>query len=101
MEPPAKPTRVVILDHLPVTAVGKIFKPTSRDLAIKEKAWLEIEKLFGKDAAADIVVSQDEKLNTCVKIVLYGGDASRLRQLADVLSPLPQSYLIESRPRTQ
>ena len=98
MEPPAKPKRVVVLDRLPVTAVGKIFKPTLRDLAIKEKARLEIERLFGKNVAADIDVGQDEKLNTCVEIVVYGGDASRLRQLADVLSPLPQSYLVEGRP---
>ena len=33
---------------LPVTAVGKIFKPTLRDLAIKEKAKLEIERVFGE-----------------------------------------------------
>jgi fatty-acyl-CoA synthase len=98
MEPPAKPRRVVVLDRLPVTAVGKIFKPALRDLAVEEKARLEIERLFGKDAAADIEVGKDEKLNTCVKIVVYGGDASRLRQLADVLSPLPQSYLVEGRP---
>ena len=98
MEPPAKPRRVVVLDRLPVTAVGKIFKPALRDLAIEEKARLEIGRLFGKDAAADIEVGKDEKLNTCVKIVVYGGDASRLRQLADVLSPLPQSYLVEGRP---
>ena len=97
IEPPAKPKRVLILDRLPVTAVGKIFKPALRDLAIKEKARLEIERLFGKDAAADIDVGRDEKLNTCVRIVVYGGDAPRLRQLADALSPLPQSYLVESR----
>jgi fatty-acyl-CoA synthase len=101
MEPPAKPRRVIILDHLPVTAVGKIFKPALRDLAIKEKARLEIERFFGKEAAADIVVGKDEKLNTCVKIAIDGGDGSRLRQLADALSPLPQSYLIESRSRAQ
>lgn len=101
MEPPAKPKRVVILDQLPVTAVGKIFKPTLRDLAIKEKARLEIEKFFGNEAAADIIVGKDEKLNTCVTIAVYDGDASRLRQLADALSPLPQSYLIESRPLNQ
>lgn len=100
MEPPAKPRRVVVLDQLPVTAVGKIFKPTLRDLAIKEKVRLEIEKFFGEEAAADIIVGKDEKLNTCVKIAVYGGDASRLRQLTDALSPLPQSYLIESRART-
>ena len=47
MEPPAKPKRVVVLEGLPVTAVGKIFKPALRDLAIKEKAELEIERIFG------------------------------------------------------
>jgi fatty-acyl-CoA synthase len=98
MEPPAKPRRVVVLDQLPVTAVGKIFKPALRDLAVREKARLEIEKFFGKEAAADITVGKDEKLNTCVKIAVYSGDASRLRQLAEALAPLPQSYLVESRP---
>jgi acyl-CoA synthetase (AMP-forming)/AMP-acid ligase II/enoyl-CoA hydratase/carnithine racemase len=98
MEPPAKPKRIVVLDRLPVTAVGKIYKPTLRDLAIKEKARLEIERLFGKNVVADIDVGRDEKLNTRIKIVVYGGDASQLRQLADVLSPLPQSYLVEGRP---
>jgi fatty-acyl-CoA synthase len=95
IEPPAKPKRVVVLDRLPVTAVGKIFKPDLRDLAIKEKARLEIERLFGKDATADIDVGRDESLNTCVKIVVHGGDALRLRQLADALSALPQSYRVE------
>jgi fatty-acyl-CoA synthase len=97
MEPPAKPKRVLILDRLPVTAVGKIFKPALRDLAIKEKVRLEIERLFGADTAADIDVGKDERLNTCVRIVVDGGDAPRLRQLADALSPLPQSYLVEGR----
>ena len=34
----------------------------------------------GWSVPADIEVGKDEKLNTCVKIVVYGGDASRLRQ---------------------
>jgi fatty-acyl-CoA synthase len=97
MEPPAKPKRVLILDRLPVTAVGKIFKPALRDLAIKEKARLEIRRLFGKDVAADIDVGKDEKLNTCVRIVVYSGDTPRIRELADALSPLPQSYMVEGR----
>ena len=98
MEPPAKPRRVVVLDRLPVTAVGKIFKPTLRDLAIKEKARLEIERLLGKNVAADIDIGQDEKLNTRVKIVVHGGGAAQLRELAEALAPLPQSYLVEDRP---
>jgi fatty-acyl-CoA synthase len=98
MEPPARPRRVVILDRLPVTAVGKIFKPALRDLAIEEKARFEIERLFATDTAADINVGRDDKLNTHVKIVVQSGDIPRLRQLADVLSSLPQSYAVEGRP---
>jgi fatty-acyl-CoA synthase len=95
MEPPAKPRRVVMLERLPVTAVGKIFKPALRDLAIKEKVRLEIDRLLGKATAADIEVGQDAKLNTCVRIVVHGGDPARLRELAQVLAPLPQSYQVE------
>jgi fatty-acyl-CoA synthase len=92
---------VVVLDRLPVTAVGKIFKPTLRDLAIKEKARLEIDRLFGTNVAADIDVGQDDKLNTQVKIIVHDGDAARLRELAEALSPLPQSYLVEGLPRAE
>ena len=98
LEPPAKPKRVVVIEHLPVTAVGKIFKPTLRDLAIKEKVGLEIERLFGRAADAQIDVGQDEKLNTWVTIRIADADAAALRQLAENLSPLPQSYRVEGRP---
>ena len=45
------PSALSFWRHLPVTAVGKIFKPTLRDLAIKEKAKLEIERVFGREQA--------------------------------------------------
>lgn len=95
MEPPAKPRRVVVLEGLPVTAVGKIFKPALRDLAIKEKAKLEIERVFGQEASADILVDKDDKLNTRVRIVVGTRDEARLRELAESLAPLPQTYLVE------
>ena len=46
-EPPARPSSVLVIDALPVTAVGKIFKPALRDLAIKEKVRLEVERVCG------------------------------------------------------
>ena len=67
--PPAKPRRVVVLEALPVTGVGKIFKPALRDLAIKEKAKLEIERVFGEGFNYEIKVDKDEKLNTRVHII--------------------------------
>jgi len=97
MEPPAKPRRVVVLDALPVTAVGKIFKPTLRDLAIKEKGKLEIERIFGEGVDADIAVDKDDKLNTRVRIAVDSDDGARLRALSESLESLPQAYLVESR----
>jgi fatty-acyl-CoA synthase len=97
IEPPAKPKRVVVLPALPVTAVGKIFKPALRDLAVEHKAKLEIERVFGAGTGAEISVDQDEKLNTRVRIVVDSSDAARLRELAESLVPLPQTYLVEGR----
>jgi fatty-acyl-CoA synthase len=94
-EPPAKPKRVVVLGSLPVTAVGKIFKPALRDLAVSEKVRSEIDRIFGAASKADIRVEKDDKLNTVVRIFLDSDDAGRIRELAESLSSLPQTYLIE------
>jgi fatty-acyl-CoA synthase len=100
-EPPAKPRHVVLLDALPVTAVGKVFKPALRDLAIKEKVRTEIEKIFGAATKARIAVERDDKLNTLVRISIESDDAPRKQQLADSLSALPQIYRIEDGLRDQ
>src|SRR5262249_14636414 len=55
-EPPARPKRIVLLDALPVTAVGKIFKPTLRELAIRKKVRSEIDRIFGTAITANIQV---------------------------------------------
>ncbi len=95
-EPPARPKRVVVLESLPVTAVGKIFKPTLRDLAVREKVRAEIDRIFGASTKADILVEKDDKLNTLVRILLHSADPVRMRELSDSLSALPQTYRIES-----
>ena len=99
LEPPAKPKRVVVLEALPVTGVGKIFKPALRDLAIQENARLEIERVFGEGVDAEIKVDKDEKLNTRVRITIKTSDNARLRELAESLVSLPQSYSVEGNPR--
>jgi len=98
MEPPAKPRRIVSLERLPVTAVGKIFKPALRDLAIKEKVKLEVDRVFGDAADAEITVDRDDKLNTTVRIVVNTSDKERLRELAENLLSLPQEYFVEGVP---
>ena len=95
-EPPARPKRVVLLDALPVTGVGKIFKPTLRDLAVQEKVRTEIDRIFGAATAADIQVEKDDKLNTLVRVSVGSSDEALLNELAESLSTLPQTYRIES-----
>lgn len=96
-EPLAQPKRVVLLDALPVTAVGKIFKPTLRDLAVREKVRTEIDRIFGPDTAADILVDKDARLNTLVHILVVSNDQDRIKALTESLTPLPQTYRIETR----
>lgn len=95
-EPPARPKRVVLLEALPVTAVGKIFKPTLRDLAVREKVRAEIDRILGAATAADIKVERDDKLNTLVRISIDSSDRVRLKELSESLSTLPQTYRIEN-----
>jgi fatty-acyl-CoA synthase len=95
-EPPARPKRIVLLDALPVTAVGKIFKPTLRERAIQEKVRSEIDRIFGASTVASIRVEKDDKLNTVVQILVGSRDSARTKELAEALSPLPQTYRIEN-----
>jgi len=94
-EPAARPKRVVVLDALPVTAVGKIFKPTLRDLAVQENVRAEIDRIFGAATAASIQVNRDDKLNTLVRVSVDCGDDALLNDLARSLEALPQTYRIE------
>jgi fatty-acyl-CoA synthase len=87
----------VLLDALPVTAVGKIFKPTLRDLAVQEKVRFEIDRIFGAETAAEILVEKDDRLNTVVSILLKSSDETRIKVLAESLVTLPQTYRIETR----
>ena len=51
-----------------MTAVGKIFKPALRDLAIKEKVRLETARVCGPDASAAVDVPIDGQQADVVEI---------------------------------
>ena len=94
LEPPARPKRVAILESLPVTAVGKIFKPALRDLAIRENALLEVLQIFGPLVEATVEVDRDEKLRTIVTIAVGSCDEALRARLKSELSKLPQIYVL-------
>jgi acyl-CoA synthetase (AMP-forming)/AMP-acid ligase II/enoyl-CoA hydratase/carnithine racemase len=95
-EPPARPRSILVIDALPVTAVGKIFKPALRDLAIKEKVRLEIARVCGTDASAAVDVRIDERKRTVVEITFRGATAEQVAELRAALAPLPQTYEVRS-----
>lgn len=58
-EPPAKPRHVFVLDAIPVTGVGKIYKPALRDMALIYKLRMEIAELKGAVEVIDLSASKD------------------------------------------
>lgn len=93
-EAPARPRIIKAIDALPVTAVGKIFKPALRDLAIAEKVRLEAERVCGPQAAVETEIALDERRSTLVTVRLRGADAARAAALEAALAPLPQAYRV-------
>jgi len=96
-EPPAKPKRVIVVDALPTTAVGKIVKNDLRDLAVVEKVRIEVERIFGVTVTPVITVAKDEKLNTVVRVEVRTDNAVAIQELKDALAPLPQPYTVVAR----
>lgn len=95
-EPPARPKSVLAIGALPVTAVGKIFKPSLRDLAIKEKVRLEVERVCGPDTSATVEVSNDKQKRTHVEVALSDVSADQIARLATALKALPQAYVVRA-----
>jgi fatty-acyl-CoA synthase len=96
-EPPAKPKRVIIVDALPTTAVGKIVKNDLRDRAVVEKVKIEVERIFGDTVTPVVAVAKDEKLRTVVRVEIPTDDAAGIRQLKDALALLPQTCTVVAR----
>jgi fatty-acyl-CoA synthase len=95
-EAPARPRSVLAIDALPVTAVGKIFKPALRDLAIQEKVRVEVARACGPGAEAQVEVRLDDRKHTVVGVAVSGATAAQLETLTQALQPLPQSYAVTS-----
>jgi fatty-acyl-CoA synthase len=95
-EPPARPRSVLLIDALPVTAVGKIFKPALRDLAIKEKVRLEVQSACGPETEFVFETALDDRRRIVVSVAVKGADAARLAALEEALKPLPQIYLVRA-----
>ena len=89
-ERPACPKRVVIVDTMPMTAIGKIYKPALRLRALASKL---TEMLEGVAPGSNVVVTGEERSGGQVAVVRISGedsamvrDAVRLRLAAIVVA---------------
>jgi len=92
-EPPARPKTVTIIDTMPMTNVGKIFKPELRRLAVERTARSLVAGLSAghpelEAVAVAATLAADGSL--AIDVTASGGLGSPARQaLADALDPLP------------
>lgn len=95
-EPPAKPRYVFVLDTIPVTGVGKIFKPALRELALNYKLRMEVAAL---DAAIEVLdVACGSAVGSTLLTLRAAHPAEQAkgeRMLADALARLPVTVQVE------
>lgn len=93
-ERPALPRHILAIEALPVTAVGKIFKPDLRDRAIREKVQHEMAATCGPEATAEVTFGTDSSGKPMIDVVVTGATADQIAALRAVLEPLPQGFAV-------
>ena len=84
--------------RLPVTAVGKIFKPALRDLAIKEKVRLEVgAHLRRRRIGCGRGVGWTTASTRWSRSAVAAPTPAQLAELEAALKPLPQTYVVRGR----
>ncbi len=95
-EPPAKPRHVFVLDAIPVTGVGKIFKPTLREMALNYKLRMEVAALGPAIEVLDVTCgSAGGSASLKLRAIHPAEQASSERRLADALARLPVAVQVE------
>ncbi len=89
-ERPATPRRVVVVDALPLTAIGKVFKPTLRLKAIE----LKLQELLEPLAAPRRVAIASAETGTAVH-VSGEADEALIERLRDALGAISQRVSFE------
>jgi len=92
----AIPKDVIIIDKIPLTAVGKMFKPALKRDAIKKKYAKELRALGDMATIDHITVEEDNRHGTKVSIILCAGKnikaADIKKRVTDILAPYTLHY---------
>ncbi|MDA4848281.1 acyl-CoA synthetase [Hoeflea poritis] len=87
-EPPARPKSVSIIPTMPMTNVGKIFKPELRRMAVENIVRDMLAEAGVKGAAVEVILSANGKLSAAVALPA-GVNAEMKDAVAARLEPLP------------
>ena len=91
-ERPAKPKEVHIIDQMPMTAVGKIFKPRLRWAQIQAVLEHNLSDLGQKGAEISVAVVEDGSRGTVAEIELSGPAELNRQQLESEIAALVGSF---------
>ncbi len=82
-ERPAAPAEVIVIDEMPVTAVGKIFKPTLRYDATRRVYEAALQSVRDRGVDISVTVAADDTLGTLATVsvsVVAGAEKSPLEE---------------------
>ena len=100
-EPPAKPRHVFVLDALPTTEVGKIFKPALRRRALREKLQQEAAAVDAQLRVVDAEDAAGEHGQAVVRITLAGAAEGARGAIAGRLLERVRDLAFETRVQWQ
>ena len=94
-EPPAKPKHIYVLSEIPVTGVGKIFKPELRRLAAEKKIGMEATQLLASETSIQIRAIENQEMTFTVSASKQIAVAD-LRRLEEIVGALGIKLIPES-----
>ena len=100
-EAPAQPKSITILAHMPVTNVGKIYKPELRTMATAAVVRTMVNQVcdglaIAKEARPEVLAVADTPVRVMLDLQRQGASLAALeKQLLPLLSALPAQVLVE------
>lgn len=90
-ERPAVPKQIVVLDALPVTAIGRFFKPRLREMAAHQV----IEDRLARHALSGTVAAQVLADSKGVQVIFdCGGNAAAAARVKNMMAPFALRWRI-------
>ena len=93
----AIPKAIYILDQLPLTPIGKIFKPALRWDAIKRVYQTELEALGDKAHSIEVTVTEDKVHGTMATIAIQAAPDRSGKEIEDAVQEILARYTVQYR----